>query len=81
MTLQECKRAYLKLSSKIFEPKRLGWNFGMRAVDFLQANGRFDSAVLEKVIKEMIQEYGFRIAGDMKPEEILLEDSKSPCKV
>lgn len=53
----------------------------MRAVDFLQANGKFDSAVLEKVIKETIEEYGFGIAGDLKPEDILLEDSKSPCKV
>jgi hypothetical protein len=81
MSLPECKKAYLQLSAKIFEPKRGAWDLGRRAVDFLQANGRFDSTVLENAIKDTIGEYSFGMTAGSTPDSILLEDTESPCKV
>ncbi|KAJ9642435.1 hypothetical protein H2199_004816 [Coniosporium tulheliwenetii] len=72
MNLDECEDAYLKLSRRIFQPKR---RFGMaaKAADFLQANGRFDSKKLEEIIKECIR--------TKLDEDALLKDADPRCKV
>ena len=72
MTLDECEEAYLRLSKKIFQPKRGKLNKGMKMVDFLQANGRFDSKVLEEAIKECIK-------GKL-PEDSLLKEPSPSCR-
>ena len=81
MSLQECKRAYLELSATIFLPKRGTWNIGRRTVDFLQADGRFDSEVFEAAIKATIRDHSIGMAADSTSENILLEDADSSCKV
>jgi hypothetical protein len=73
MSLDECEEAYLRLSGRIFEPKRGKFGGGLKALDFLQANGRLDSTVLEEVIKECI--------SSKFPEDILLKDSSTSCRV
>jgi hypothetical protein len=73
MTLGECEEAYLKLSKRIFQPKRGKFSKGLKVVDFLQANGRFDPKVLEDVIKECI--------SSKLLEDSLLKDPSLSCKV
>ena len=55
MTLEECERAYLELSQKIFRPKRCRYS-PMRLVDGLSLSERFDSKVLELLMKRVIKE-------------------------
>jgi hypothetical protein len=73
MTLDECEDAYLKLSKHIFKPKR---RFGVaaKAADYLQANGRFDSKMMENVIRDVIR-------GMKHDEDALLKDADPRCKV
>ena len=72
MNLGECDDTYLKLSRRIFQPKR---RFGVaaKAAGCLQANGRFDSKRLEEVVKQCI-----RTKLDENP---LLKDDDPQCKV
>jgi hypothetical protein len=52
MTLVECKDVYLPLSKKNFTPRRSKHGlFGGRK-DFLQANSKFDSNVLQDAIRK-----------------------------
>jgi len=55
MTLEECERAYLELSQKIFRPKRCKYS-PMRLVDRLSLSERFDSRVLEALVKKVVKE-------------------------
>jgi len=55
MSPEECEEQYLALAEKIFQPKR-GKYSGLRLADFLKANGKFDSAILEEALKEVIKE-------------------------
>jgi hypothetical protein len=55
MSLKECEEAYLKLGKDIFEPKRGKWD-GRRLIDFVQANEKFDSSILESSIRTIIGE-------------------------
>jgi hypothetical protein len=73
MELGDCEKAYSKLSEKIFTPPRSRANIIGQAIDFLQANGRFDAKVLESTIKECI--------STVADEDILLKDPGSDCKV
>jgi hypothetical protein len=74
MTIDECEAAYLKLSEKIFNHKRAAGNLWGRSKDFLQANRRFDSKVLEASIKETITSHNFQ-------ENELLQDLEPRCNV
>lgn len=75
MSVDQCRLAYLKLSERIFTPRRKSFNFVGQANDFLQANGKFDYELLEAGIKEVIVE-------DCKlVEETLLQETDSRCKV
>jgi hypothetical protein len=76
MTLDECEEAYLKLSRRIFQPKRGKLSKGLKVVDFLQANGKFDSKVLEDAIKECIGSPERKLSEDS-----LLKEQSPPCKV
>lgn len=73
MTLAECEDVYLQLSKKIFTPRRYKHNIFGRGKDFLQANGKFDSGVLQDAIRECIRE--------KHPEDILLKDPDLACRV
>ena len=73
MTLDECEEAYLRLSKRIFQPKRGKLGKGLKMLDFLQANGRFNSKVFEDVIKECI-------SGKL-PEDTLLKEPSPSCKM
>lgn len=75
MSIEQCERAYLKLSESIFTPKRTSLNLVGRASDFLNANGKFDAKILEAVIKEVIVEEGKLAEGT------LLQEIESQCKV
>lgn len=48
MSIRSCETAYLQLSQGIFNPERHTWNLPSRAKDFLLADAKFDSDVLEK---------------------------------
>jgi hypothetical protein len=56
MSAEECKQAYLRLSERIFRPKRTGAGLIHRGKDLWQAKGRFDSKELEDAIKETIED-------------------------
>jgi hypothetical protein len=74
MSLDECQDAYLRLSERIFNPKRHHTNLPGQIKDYLLADGRFDSTELEGAIKDTITDRGL-------PENELLKDPASPCKV
>ncbi|KAF2752264.1 FabD/lysophospholipase-like protein [Sporormia fimetaria CBS 119925] len=73
MRLEDCENAYLSLSKSIFTRKRSRMNLFGHAKDFVQADGRFDSAALETAIKEVVRQVG--------TEDMLLKEEKGPCKV
>lgn len=73
MTLAECEDVYLQLSKEIFTPRRNKHDLFGRSKDFLQVNGKFDSKVLQDAIRECI--------GKKQPDDVLLKDPDSPCKV
>lgn len=68
MSIDECITAYLKLSSRVFEKK------AHRVKINGKLQGRFDSAELEKSIKEIV---GMSV-GD---QDALLKDANARCKV
>lgn len=74
MTLEECEDAYLKLSKRIFTAKRSRWNKPMQALDFLEADGKFDAEILELAIREVIK-------AKEGSDEGLLKHDESSCKV
>jgi hypothetical protein len=74
MTLDECEAAYLKLSERIFNPRRRPANMLGRANDLLQAAGRFDTDTLREAIQQIIRD------ADC-PEDALLKNLDSACKV
>ncbi|OXV07447.1 hypothetical protein Egran_04789 [Elaphomyces granulatus] len=75
MSLDDCEAAYLNISRRIFQPIRHRANKIGQAVDFLQANGKFDAAKLEDCIKEILAE--LKMDQDM----LLKEDDDKACKV
>lgn len=75
MTLADCQAAYLQLSERIFNPRRHKRNYVGQAADFLSANGRFDSSVLEAAIKEIL------VDQCKMPEDELLQEKDPKCKV
>lgn len=81
MSLDECEEAYLNLSRKIFKPKHGRFNKASQWADFLLANEKFDSARLEGAIKDCINSTLGRAEDGKSPEDALLKDKASPCKV
>jgi hypothetical protein len=73
MRLDDCEDAYLELSKQIFTPKRHRANLFGQSKDFLQADGKFDGAVLAAAIKRCISK--------VMDEDALLKDPTSLCKV
>ena len=74
MSAEECKDAYLRLSERIFRPKRKGTALVNRGKDLWQAKGRFDSKELEEAIKETID-------GCKIPTKEWFKEANSVCKV
>lgn len=74
MTIEQCEDAYLRLSERIFTPKRSRMN-PLRSKDFLRADGKFDHKMLEEATKEII----VKVAG--MEEGALLKDPDLSCKV
>ncbi|RYP68522.1 hypothetical protein DL771_006599 [Monosporascus sp. 5C6A] len=68
MTVDECIEAYTSLSDKVFEKKSHRVNIKGKI------QGRFDTAELERAIKQILQDRGLS-------EEALLKDADGPCKV
>jgi hypothetical protein len=69
LTVGECIDAYTSLSDKVFEKKR------HRATFSGKLQGRFDTAGLERAVRQILQDCG-------KDEDTLLKDSAdAPCKV
>ena len=68
MTVDECVDAYTKLSDRVFEKK------SHRITIKGKLQGRFDSAELERAVKNIV-------VGRGLGEDVLLKDSDSPCKV
>ena len=75
MSIKDCISAYLKISERIFQPKRDAFNKAGQVRDFLQANGKFDHRNLEAAIKEIITKQC------EKSEDELLKDPDPRCKV
>lgn len=80
MTLSECEKAYLELSTQIFKPKRKRWS-PKRGKDFLQADGKFDSKSLEDAIRGIKKDSTTGESDDLTPECMLVEYADSKCKV
>ncbi|KAL8330853.1 hypothetical protein RB593_001686 [Gaeumannomyces tritici] len=68
MSVDECIEAYTSLSDKVFEKKC------HRVTIKGKLQGRFDSAELERAIKQIVQQRG-------QAEDALLKDLQAPCKV
>jgi patatin-like phospholipase/acyl hydrolase len=69
MTVDDCIDAYTSLSDKVFEKKSHRVNIKG------QIQGRFDTAELERAVKQILVDRGF-------DEDALLKDSlDAPCKV
>ncbi|KAH0559941.1 hypothetical protein GP486_003538 [Trichoglossum hirsutum] len=75
MSLDECEAAYLTLSQRIFTPTHSKANIPGCPYNFLQADGKFDSKLLEDGIKEILRDHYL-------PEtELLKENGSDACKV
>lgn len=73
MSLEECEAAYIKLSEKIFQPKR--WRYSaMKLLDTVSMKERYDSKVLERTIRKVIKDR----TGN---EHEMLKSQKEGCKV
>ncbi|RYP34899.1 hypothetical protein DL768_011033 [Monosporascus sp. mg162] len=68
MTVDECIEAYTSLSDEVFEKKSHRVNIKGKL------QGRFDTAELERAIKQILRDRGLS-------EETLLRDTDGPCKV
>lgn len=68
MTVDECIEAYTSLSDKVFEKKSHRVNIKGKL------QGRFDSAELERTIKQIL------VSRNLN-EDTLLKDTRAPCKV
>ncbi|RDW58457.1 hypothetical protein BP5796_12387 [Coleophoma crateriformis] len=75
MSVHECQEAYIQLSRDIFTRKRSQGNVAGRALDRLQANGRFSSEPLEENIQNILRSHG------LNPDELLKETDPDACKV
>lgn len=75
MSLDDCQAAYLKISERIFNPKRNKLNAVGRAKDFLLADGKFDYREVEDAIKDVLQQ------DCGLPEATLLQDPDTQSKV
>ncbi|KFZ08459.1 hypothetical protein V502_09342 [Pseudogymnoascus sp. VKM F-4520 (FW-2644)] len=76
MTIRECIEAYTELSKAIFTPKHSRASL-VRGVEYLNGDGKFDSQAFEKEIKTQIR----KSKGAENDDQILLQDTESPCKV
>jgi hypothetical protein len=76
MTIPECIKAYTELSKAIFTPRHSRAS-PVRGVEYLNGDGKFDSLVLEREIKNQIRKS--KVAKN--DDQILLQDPESPCKV
>jgi predicted transcriptional regulator len=74
MSVEECEAAYLKLSERIFNPRRSSANLIGRAKDAWKVEGRFDAEELKACIIELLEERKV-------DKETLLMDPESICKV
>jgi hypothetical protein len=71
MTIDDCIKAYLSLSGKIFADHN---NFVARAFRFLTEGVQYDAHVLEAAIKSVVKEH-------LGSEDATFYDEKSSCKV
>jgi predicted acylesterase/phospholipase RssA len=74
MSVDECEEAYLRLSDRIFNPRRSSLNALGRAKDLWQVEGRFDAEELKTAILDILKEQG-------KSPDDLLQDSDFSCRV
>lgn len=77
MTIDECHKAYVNLSKKIFRPKRGKYNGLMRILDAVNIKEKFESKVFEETIREIIKQ---QTGNEQYPLKVRGEAS-SPCKV
>lgn len=69
MTIDECIDAYTSLSNKVFEKK------SHRVTIKGMVQGRFDTAELERAVKQILRDRGF------DPGTLLKDSSSASCKV
>jgi len=74
MGIEECETTFCDFSQAIFTKKKSALN-PTRVKDYLQANGTFDEAPLEDLVKEKIKKAGLLEA------ELLRDDRPDACKV
>jgi patatin-like phospholipase/acyl hydrolase len=86
MTIKECRDAYMSLSKEAFQAKNLiirpGWSWPWRA----RLQARFDTAALERGIRELIvtalrNDPNNESKSDEELAGTLLKDVDSKCKV
>lgn len=82
MTIEDCITSYTKFMGEVFPPNTVARKmpFGLGTLFDVTVKGeKWDSRVLEKVIKRLVKE---QLGQD--PETVLLQDPKNPnpsCKV
>jgi adenosylcobinamide amidohydrolase len=69
MSIEECIKAYLQLSDRVFKKKR------HRVTVKGKIQGRFDSDELERAVKEVVAKQG------LKEDALLKDAADAPCKV
>jgi hypothetical protein len=69
-------KIYLKLSECVFQPNRAKLNWFGRTKDAVNVKGRFNSDILEAVIKEVVREY-----GKESEEALLFQKKEGQCKM
>lgn len=75
MDVQSCIKAYLKISSEVFQPLRAKNNIFGRGKDAVKVRGRFSSKALEDHIKAIVMSMG-------EEKEAKLKDDANPnCRV
>lgn len=74
MGVLECESTYAEFADAIFTPRRSHID-PRRALDFVKANGKFDEAPLESLVKTRLVEAG------LGEQDLLRDDRGDACKV
>lgn len=75
MDIEDCIKAYLKISQAVFQPRKRKFNIFGRASDALKIRGRFDSEALKRGIQTIAVQ-----AGDKREAKLKVE-AQPQCRV
>jgi patatin-like phospholipase/acyl hydrolase len=74
MPIAECEDAFAEFSNAIFTPRRHSYD-PLRALDFVNANGKFDVQPLERLVKSKV------VSKNLTEDALLQDNAQDSCKV